>query len=213
MPLLDGVHHAVGVRRAGVPFSPIYQRATIAEGLIGGLAVAVAVAAPIGLRGDRRTRREAKVAALIAGVVLLAPLALGRVGRRSGSGASGELTTRAPPKDAPWGSRAPPAPRAPERRPEPMSRGAREWVRSGGAAALVGAGNSPHARPQRDNEPAAAPQGWVVAPRRGRACRLPAAYVSDEFARRRPFDVVPDPQTSTKETQRCLWQSQTRRCW
>ena len=60
--------------------SSIYQRATIAEGLIGGLAVAVAVAVLIGLRGDRRTRHGARVAVLIAAVVVLAPLVLGLVG-------------------------------------------------------------------------------------------------------------------------------------
>ncbi len=61
--------------------SIIYRRATIGEGLIGGAVLVAIVAALLAFGGDARTRRGAKVAAAIAGVVFLAPLALGLVGR------------------------------------------------------------------------------------------------------------------------------------
>jgi len=60
--------------------SSIYRRATISEGLIGGLVLTLVVAALIALRGDSATRAGAKVAGAIAAVAILAPLALGLIG-------------------------------------------------------------------------------------------------------------------------------------
>jgi mannosyltransferase len=60
--------------------SSIYRRATIAEGLIGGLALTLVVAALIALRGDFAAQAGAKVAGAIAAVAILTPLALGLIG-------------------------------------------------------------------------------------------------------------------------------------
>ena len=55
------------------------------------------------------------------------------------------------------GNEGPPAPPAPERRLERMSRGAGAWGAKWRRSGSGGSGKPPHARPQRDNEPVAAP--------------------------------------------------------
>ena len=57
--------------------SLMYRRATVDEGLLGGVALLALIAALLAFGGDRRTRRGAAVAAVIGGFVWLAPLALG----------------------------------------------------------------------------------------------------------------------------------------
>lgn len=61
--------------------SNLYRRVTPDEGLLGGTLLGVIVVGLLVLAGDRRTRRAARVASAIAGIVFLAPLALGLVGQ------------------------------------------------------------------------------------------------------------------------------------
>jgi mannosyltransferase len=60
--------------------SLLNRRVTITEGLLGGAILIAVVAALVVIGGDRRTRGGAKVAAVLAGFVWLAPLALGLTG-------------------------------------------------------------------------------------------------------------------------------------
>jgi 4-amino-4-deoxy-L-arabinose transferase-like glycosyltransferase len=61
--------------------SIMYRRATTAEALLAGAAFLAAVALLLALRGDRRTREGAAVAAVIAGAVWIAPLVLAKLGQ------------------------------------------------------------------------------------------------------------------------------------
>jgi mannosyltransferase len=61
--------------------SLLLRRATIPEGLIGAAVFLSVVALLLALAGDRRTREGAGVAAVIAGSVILVPLALGFIGQ------------------------------------------------------------------------------------------------------------------------------------
>jgi hypothetical protein len=61
--------------------SILYRRATVEEGLLGGAVLLVLVGLLLALGGDRRTRRGGAVAAVVAGFVWVAPLALGSLSR------------------------------------------------------------------------------------------------------------------------------------
>ena len=77
IPRLNRVSDAIA--QWGV--SSLYRGATVNQRLAGGAAVLAIAAALVVVGGDRRTRDGAKVAAVIAGCVALAPLALGLVGQ------------------------------------------------------------------------------------------------------------------------------------
>ena len=61
--------------------SLLSRRATIDEGLIGAAVFLTIIALLLGFAGDRRTREGAGVAAVVAGSVILVPLALGFIGQ------------------------------------------------------------------------------------------------------------------------------------
>jgi mannosyltransferase len=61
--------------------SILYRRGTVAQGLLGAAALAVAVLLLVVLAGDRRTKEGALVGAVVGGFVIIAPLALGLLGQ------------------------------------------------------------------------------------------------------------------------------------
>jgi mannosyltransferase len=61
--------------------STIYRRATVADGLLGALALIVAVVLLLACAGDRQARPGAKVGAIVGGFVIVAPLVLGFFGQ------------------------------------------------------------------------------------------------------------------------------------
>ncbi len=61
--------------------SILYRTTTIKTGLVAGAAVILVIALALGFGGDRLTWRAAKVGAVIGGVVILIPLALGALGQ------------------------------------------------------------------------------------------------------------------------------------
>jgi hypothetical protein len=73
--------HRLGTAALEWGVSILYRRATIAAGLLGAAALALATLSLIALAGDRRTKDGARVGGVIAAFVILAPLALGLVGQ------------------------------------------------------------------------------------------------------------------------------------